>query len=223
MMIRKVLGGVKKGAIHLGGAIKSRAVSAGMKMQGYSDDMIEAAMGAIGHNTGTALKGVDDAIEAGEKAQRAYANMKQTARGRGVIQEARPVSGGGSDTVSKAIQYESAAKEKYGFEFDGVQYLRKGDGSADSPYQYYSRTGKGEWGAITSKEYGGMRGKYISSQRAAGAQADINDAYKIATTGAGDHAGFDLGQAIQDHPVVAMGIAAGGGILAANLFDDDDY
>lgn len=92
---------------------------------------------------------------------------------------------------------------------------------------YGSRNGRtGEYQEIRGENFREAQEKYggkVYSSYEDMLLGDGGHAADISQTAAGEHAGFDLGQAIQDHPVIAMGIAAGGGILAANLFDDDDY
>lgn len=186
------------------------------KIFGNTDEAIEAAA-ELGRR-----KGRKNARKTSIK--KAYRDGYEETKG--VIKQARPVSD--DDTVSKAIQYENAAKQKYGFDYNGNSYSRTGSGSQDDPYQYFSRANKNEaWSQISNEDYTNARNNYITSQRQAGHQADISAAYdadvakNISQTAEGDADGIGLVGLVQQHPYVAMGVAAGGGILAANLLDDD--
>lgn len=83
--------------------------------------------------------------------------------------------------------------------------------------------GQGEF--ITSnKEYKRMQSKYGSSNADTPESLYENmiNAQKISQSGAGEYSGINLGEFLENHPVIGLGGAAAGGAILANVFDDDD-
>lgn len=138
-------------------------------------------------------------------------------RKRTPVKEARN-SSGTNEAASEAISQPTAKpvsgyRTNTSFIHDGVSYRRtKGGG--------FERRSKvdGEWGdweGISKKQYGKARSKYISDNEA------LEQAGKIATTETAETAGFNLGEFIDNHPVIAGGTLLGGGFLLSEMLDDD--
>ena len=135
------------------------------------------------------------------------------------IPEARPPSGGGgveTPPSQRYLEYENNARDsRGGFSHNGKDY-------AVFEGQTYSRKGPGrKWKSTTQDVYDDVHQQYIKAERERGLQEDISNAFDIASTATGSGNGIGLMNFVKNHPYVAMSIAAGGGILAANLFDDD--
>lgn len=225
-MMRRMLGGFQKGIISLGGAIQSKGVGLGYKLMGQSDEFIETAVGAIGHQTGTKLRHVDEAVEASEKASNAYKNMKNAAAkgsAQDVIKEAKQpqLAGRGTDMYFNVGDVEY--RRRLNPEYDPNTKRQSSDG-LQGRYIYESKRGEnGNFTQISRQAFGRAKKNYGGDIYASheDMMLGISTAQDVAEAAAGDGNGIGLMNLVQDHPYVAMSIAAGGGILAANLLDDD--
>lgn len=95
----------------------------------------------------------------------------------------------------------------------------------------YSRVKNPKWvEGSARKSNGGVRNQYlytkdgqsISGKVFGQAHADAEKVAKnISETAAGEHAGFDLGEFMSDHPVVTAAAGVGAGFALGSILDDD--
>lgn len=206
-MIRKMVGGIQKAAINISGDVGAKMTKIGMKMQGATDEVVEAAMGAAGNNVGSKLNSVDKAVAASEKADKAYKTMKKQVH-KGPVKEAQAASD--SDTISNAIKYKTQAQEATTFTYGGQQYTKMNDGT------YHTRANAKEKSTpIDQARYDEMHAKYVDEQTEFGRQKDIDAAFNTATTPHLDWTGFK--NWANDNQIIVAGALAGGALL---LTDD---